>query len=580
MGNCSVSRSVGRRAAVVLGGCVLAASFVVPPAGAQTGDAYLLGAELWTASDCSGDVPVMVGSDESAQSDIYSAVTLAGVLGTDCVILAGARDGAMPAVQRSRFNEAAAGGYVVGGTAAVPEVKVSGRDMTRLAGADRWATARLVGSEARALADGTAPPAPTLDTTLTAPSDVQQPRVHLRGAEPWIASDCAGDPPIVVGSDAKAQSDIYSAVTLAGVIGTDCVILAGPRDGTMPVSQRARFDAAESGGFVLGGAAAVPTAKLAGRDMTRLGGATRRETAQLVGRRASGDTTAGTSTTTETTGQTSTPSGSFTAVSVGATHSCGVRSDGAVTCWGNNDHGQASAPSGKFTAVSAGHTNSCGLQIDRTVICWGNGNTAPAGSFTAVNTSVSLSYGHSCGLRTDGTLACWDGELTGDFLQFYGHDMFTYIAISGDHVTCLLRTDGELDCYHPPSAAWYEGLPPGPFTAISAGSHKSCGLRVNGTVTCWLGGDFATVQGELVAPSGSFIAISAGYERSCGLRRDGRALCWDWSEIYPYADANSGYVEYSDTPSVSFTAISVGSWQTCGLRTNGLLSCWAQEPPQ
>ena len=103
----------------------------------------------------------------------------------------------------------------------------------------------------------------------------------------------------MVGSDAKVQSDIYSAITLAGVVGADCVVLAGPRDGAVPASQQARLDVANAGGFVLGGIAAVPTAKIAGRDMTRLGGVTRWGTAQLVGRRASGDTTAGTSTTAE-----------------------------------------------------------------------------------------------------------------------------------------------------------------------------------------------------------------------------------------------------------------------------------------
>ncbi len=114
-----------------------------------------------------------------------------------------------------------------------------------------------------------------------------------------VASDCAGVVPVVVGSDAAAQSDIYSAITLAGVAGTDCVILAGPRDGDMAASQQTRLEAAAAGGFVVGGTAAVPTAKLAGRDMTRLVGTDRWETAQLVGRRASGDTTAGTPTTNE-----------------------------------------------------------------------------------------------------------------------------------------------------------------------------------------------------------------------------------------------------------------------------------------
>ena len=249
----------------------------------------------------SGTVPVVVASDVAAQSDIYSAVTLAGVLGEACIVLAGPRGEAMPAGQRARLDAAAAGGYVVGGVAAVPDAKLAGRSLARIAGKDRWTTAQRVGTVARSIAGGDAPAAPTLDSSLDAPGDVGQPGVHLRGAEPWIASDCADDVPIVVGSDAAAQSDIYSAVTLAGVVGTDCVILAGPRDGAMPASQKTRLEAAEAGGFVLGGIAAVPTAKIGERDMTRLGGADRWETAQLVGRRASGDTTVGTSTADEST---------------------------------------------------------------------------------------------------------------------------------------------------------------------------------------------------------------------------------------------------------------------------------------
>ena len=296
-------RVSGRWWVSVLLAAVLGVPLALPAvAGAQSEGAFLDGSEPWTESDCAGDVPIVVGSDVAAQSDIYSAVTLAGVVGTDCVILAGPRGRAMPAEQRARLDAAAAGGYVVGGNAAVPDAKLAGRDMTRLGGATRWATAQIIGNEARYLADGTRPDSPsTSESDLSAPADVSQPGVYLGGAEPWIASDCAGDAPIVVGSDAAAQSDIYSAVTLAGVVGTDCVILAGPRDGAMPASQQARLDAAADGGFVLGGIAAVPTAKIAGRDMTRLGGATRWATAQLVGRRASGDATAGTRTAAETT---------------------------------------------------------------------------------------------------------------------------------------------------------------------------------------------------------------------------------------------------------------------------------------
>ena len=65
-------------------------------------------------------------------------------------------------------------------------------------------------------------------------------------------------------------------------------------------------------------------------------------------------------------------SGTFTSVSVGQRHSCGVGADGSIACWGSNDNGQASSPYGTFVSVSAGALHSCGVRTDRSVDCWGN----------------------------------------------------------------------------------------------------------------------------------------------------------------------------------------------------------------
>ena len=77
-------------------------------------------------------------------------------------------------------------------------------------------------------------------------------------------------------------------------------------------------------------------------------------------------------------------------------HSCGLRSDGTIACWGwNNDWfleeylGQAEAPGGVFSAVSAGELHSCGLRSDGTIACWGYNHDgraeAPGGVFSAVS---------------------------------------------------------------------------------------------------------------------------------------------------------------------------------------------------
>ncbi|WP_420445837.1 hypothetical protein [Candidatus Poriferisodalis sp.] len=67
---------------------------------------------------------------------------------TDCIVLAGTRDEPMPTDQAARLDAATDGGYIVGGTAAVPNEKVAGRGIRRIGGADRWATATLVGQVA------------------------------------------------------------------------------------------------------------------------------------------------------------------------------------------------------------------------------------------------------------------------------------------------------------------------------------------------------------------------------------------------------------------------------------------------
>ena len=108
--------------------------------------------------NCTDAVPVIVASDIAAQSDIYSAVTLASALGAkSCIVLAGGRDEPFPDGQLARLALAAAGGYVVGGPQAVPEAKLSGRIMTRVFGADRWETAAAVGDVAVALAEDIGP---------------------------------------------------------------------------------------------------------------------------------------------------------------------------------------------------------------------------------------------------------------------------------------------------------------------------------------------------------------------------------------------------------------------------------------
>ena len=101
------------------------------------------------------------------------------------------------------------------------------------------------------------------------------------------------------------------------------------------------------------------------------------------------------------------PPNAYRAVSAGTLHTCGLRVNGTVNCWGDDSRGQSIRPKGTFTAVTGGRWHSCGVRTDDTVACWGNNNhgrtDAPDGTYSAVSAGAE----HSCGVRTDDTITCW-----------------------------------------------------------------------------------------------------------------------------------------------------------------------------
>ncbi|MDE0195424.1 MAG: hypothetical protein OXP08_07710, partial [bacterium] len=196
----------------------------------------------------------------------------------------------------------------------------------------------------------------------------------------------------------------------------------------------------------------------------------------------------------------------FSAVTAGVWHSCGLRTDATVTCWGSNHDssgsrvGQATPRAGTFSAVTAGAYHSCGLRTDGTITCWGTNSmpgaiettgqaAPPGGHFSA----VAAGGFHSCGLRTDSTVTCWGAN----------HAPFSRSPGEGEYL-------GQADA------------PRGHFSAVTAGLDHSCGLRTDNTITCWGANNY----GHADAPAGHFSAVAAGGTHSCGLRTDGTITCW------------------------------------------------------
>ena len=142
-----------------------------------------------------------------------------------------------------------------------------------------------------------------------------------------------------------------------------------------------------------------------------------------------------------------TSSAPVAAVSAGEVHTCAIRTDGTLACWGSDDYGDMQPPDGgTYTAVSAGDSDgyTCAIRTDGTLACWytsGPSETRPAGTYTAVD--VSEDWGTACAIRDDGTLACW-GFPGGDVAPPAG--TFTAVSMAAEFA-CAIRTDGTLACW-------------------------------------------------------------------------------------------------------------------------------------
>ncbi len=179
--------------------------------------------------------------------------------------------------------------------------------------------------------------------------------------------------------------------------------------------------------------------------------------------------------------------GEFTSVSAGGYHTCGVKTDVAVVCWGSDEHGQSTPPIGKFATVSAEMNHTCGVRTDGLIACWGsivdvdgfsvNLTQPPTGKFAA----VSAGGYHTCGVRTDASVACW-GEVTREVSS-------------------------------PPS---------GELASVSAGHRHTCGVRTDASVACW-GLDW---NGKAIPSSDEFVTVSSGALHTCGVKTDYSVACW------------------------------------------------------
>jgi alpha-tubulin suppressor-like RCC1 family protein len=335
-----------------------------------------------------------------------------------------------------------------------------------------------------------------------------------------------------------------------------------------------------------------------------------------------------------------------------ASHSCALTTGGTY-CWGNNSSGQLGALTGlttfdsipalvrgglTFTSVSTGNAHSCGLTAAGAAYCWGVGSVGRLGNGGNANSDVPVPVSgghvfqqvdvggaHACGLTTasatpaeDRQVYCWGSNGNGALgdgtfntptvpVQVAEPLRTTFRATSisaGANHTCAISDNG-------PGAAYCWGFggsgqvgeggfasPNVPtlvvggftYTAISAGVNHTCGLSPTGPTTtvarCWgfngsggLGDGTNTTVASPVLVAGAFTTwtrITAGGQHSCGIA-SGIALCWGLNSNGELGDDNqNGANTNTPTPvagNLTLVAIDAGANHTCG-RTASAVYCW------
>ncbi len=179
---------------------------------------------------------------------------------------------------------------------------------------------------------------------------------------------------------------------------------------------------------------------------------------------------------------------------------CGIDGEGALRCWGQPGCDWQRAPDlsvqpfrplpdGVYSDFDLGHCLTCGIDADQAIQCWPDAGAIqpndrvnpPDGRFTSL--SLSRSGFHLCAVGSDRSVGCWVPQ--------------------GPTPT-----------------------PEGEFTAVSAGGEWgpmtfACGLRVDGSVTCW-----ENTNGQVDVPPGPFLQVSVSERSACGLRPNARVECW------------------------------------------------------
>jgi alpha-tubulin suppressor-like RCC1 family protein len=285
------------------------------------------------------------------------------------------------------------------------------------------------------------------------------------------------------------------------------------------------------------------------------------------------------------------PPASWSSVAAGTIHTCGIRADKTLWCWGRNDSGQLGSGdveqdvpeqvgSATWSAVAAGGIDTCAIDSFDGLWCWGDNTAGQLGTGASSQTpvvaptpvgsdawsAIAVGGSHTCGLHTDGSLWCWGIDANGEL----GINSFAEMAVPTEVG---------------PGSNYGSDIPTS-WSAVAIAEAFSCAIATDASLWCW-GGSLSDGNGQafafpvLVGSAGDrWKQIAAGGTTACGLHTDGSLACWGGNGSGQVGNDSTAPASTPVTvgagpiASATWTAVAVGLAHSCAIQTTGALYCW------
>lgn len=269
-------------------------------------------------------------------------------------------------------------------------------------------------------------------------------------------------------------------------------------------------------------------------------------------------------------------------------HTCAVRKNGQIACWGENWSGQLGSGDREehdapvavqfisdAVAVATGNDHTCALRRTGEIACWGRGASGELGNgsydssegpvaVNGINDAVAIAAGEqsTCAMRKSGAVMCWgstergrlgNGAMAEQALphEISGIEDATRVSLARNY-SCALRQGGKVSCwgrgpYGEHGKEYRErGIPANLVDGISdaidlrADDRFACAVKAQGETFCFRGGvpaykdgasENAAWKAELVQGLAPAKTVIAGGDTALALLRTGQPILWNSNAI-------------------------------------------------